>query len=263
MTHIYGKQPYLTITWHIKGKAAPVCSLQACSCRQWGLGTEKAVAFRSGVCLVCVCLQPPNPTAGCRDNILWGQPGVLPTSWHFWQPLIEPRVLNYSYRCYWERLPFSQEKRNPHMNCGCLSLRVNTVVMIWGSGDFLAKWQSIPCQFTCWKLIHLTASLARGNLLNLISLGFLFWQKSIWHAAVCFSAIFFVIMEIPNIWYSRWPLFTNTSFTQTCFINYFLMVSGLSACSVTHKLCLEVHHAQLCHLTEYATLKPCWICQVQ
>lgn len=61
----------------------------------------------------CMHVQPPNPTTGCRDNILRGQPRVLPTGWHFWQPLIEPRVLNYSYRCYGERLPFSQEKLTP------------------------------------------------------------------------------------------------------------------------------------------------------
>lgn len=56
------------------------------------------------------------------------------------------------------------------MNCGCLSLQVNTVVMIWGCGAFQAKWQPILCQLACQKLIHLAASPARANLLDLISL---------------------------------------------------------------------------------------------
>lgn len=136
------KKSHLTITLLMKkkGKSATVCSLQVCSafsasvsCRQWSPGTEKAVAF-GPACVLWVCVQPHNPTTGCRDNILWGQPRVLPTGWHFWQPLIEPRVLNYSYRCYGVAI-FTGDT-NPQMNCGCLSLQVNTVVMIWGCDAF-------------------------------------------------------------------------------------------------------------------------------
>lgn len=77
------------------------------SCRQTSAGTVKAVAFGP----MCVCVQLQNPTTGRRDYFLWGQPRVLGSGWHFWQSLIEPKVLNYSYRCYKERLALFPQKK--------------------------------------------------------------------------------------------------------------------------------------------------------
>ena len=49
----------------------------------------------------------------------------------------------------WGKVAIFTQETNPRVNCGCLSLQVNTVVMIWGCDGFLAKWQPIFCQLTC------------------------------------------------------------------------------------------------------------------
>lgn len=41
----------------------------------------------------------------------------------------------------WGKVAIFTEETNPRVNCGCLSLQANTVVMIWVCDGFLAKWQ--------------------------------------------------------------------------------------------------------------------------
>lgn len=184
------------------------CVLQAVESWHW-----QSCGIWIGVCVLWVCVQPPNPTTGCGDNILWGQPRVLPTGWHFWQPLIEPGVLNYSYRCYGERLPFSQEILTP---------RWIVAVSEHSSNDF-----GLWCRLGQMAAHSLSAHMLKAHTfrcfsgqsrpLKLYQPGFVFQfgklGGNIWHLLISFSAIPYfitaVLMEIWTIWIS--PLDTEGS----------------------------------------------------
>lgn len=173
------------------------------SCSQWSPGTDKAVAFGLP-CVLWVCVQPPNPTTGCGDNILWGQPRVLPTGWHFWQPLIEPGVLNYSYRCYGERLPFSQDILTPRWIVAVSEHSSNDLGLWCLLGQMAA--QSLSAHMLKAPTSRCFSGQSKPVKLN--QPGFVFQLGelggNIWHLLISFSAIphfiTAVLMEIWTIW---------------------------------------------------------------
>ncbi len=152
------KNSHLTIKKLIeKRKIETFCSLQvwsafsACvSCRQWRTGTEKAVAF-CPVCVfcecvgVCVCLcvcNPLTPPRVQRQHPLGATKGTS-NRLTFLTASDRAQSVELFIQVLWGKVAIFTGETNPQMNCGCLSLQVNTVVMIWGCDAFWAKWQPI------------------------------------------------------------------------------------------------------------------------
>lgn len=176
------------------------------------LALEKAMAF-GHLYVWLVSVQPPNPTTGCRDNILSGQLRVLPTGWHFWQPLIELRVLNYSYRCYGERLPFSQEKLTPPDELWLFipvsEYSSNDLGLWWLLGQMAAHSLSVHRLKT--HTSHCFPSLHEAPKVNQPGFVFLLGQLhgNLLHLAACLSSILHIIMEKYN------HLYTSSPFTRS------------------------------------------------